>query len=37
VLEQSRALDEDGEPSDSERLRKWFENLDPDDFSKYEM
>jgi bifunctional DNase/RNase len=37
VLDQSRALDEDGEPSDSERLRKWFENLDPDDFSKYEM
>jgi len=37
VLEQSRALDENGEPSDSERLRKWFENLDPDDFSKYEM
>ena len=37
VLEQSRSLDEDGEPSDSERLRRWFENLDPDDFSKYEM
>ena len=37
VLDQSRALDEDGEPSDSERLRRWFENLDPDDFSKYEM
>ncbi len=37
VLEQSSALDADGEPSDSERLRKWFENLDPDDFSKYEM
>lgn len=37
VLEQSRTLDEDGEPSDSERLRRWFENLDPDDFSNYEM
>lgn len=37
VLEQSRALDEDGEPSDSERLRRWFENLDPEDFSQYEM
>ena len=37
VLEQSRSLDEDGEPSDSERLRRWFENLDPEDFSKYEM
>jgi len=37
VLDQSRSLDEDGEPSDSERLRRWFENLDPEDFSKYEM
>lgn len=23
--------------SEAERLRKWFESLDPDDFSKYEM
>jgi len=23
--------------SDAERLRKWFEDLDPDEFSKYEM
>ena len=37
VLEQSRSLDADGAPSDSERLRRWFENLDPEDFSKYEM
>jgi len=37
VLEQSRSLNEDGQPSDSERLRRWFESLDPDDFSKYEM
>ncbi|MCH7824064.1 MAG: bifunctional nuclease family protein [Acidobacteria bacterium] len=37
VLDQSRSLNEDGQPSDSERLRRWFENLDPDDFSKYEM
>ena len=37
VLEQSRSLNEDGQPSDSERLQRWFENLDPDDFSKYEM
>ena len=37
VLEQSSALNEDGEPTDSERLRRWFEGLDPDDFSKYEM
>lgn len=25
------------EASEAERLRKWFEALDPDDFSKYEM
>ncbi len=37
VLEQSRTLDDDGEMSDSERLRRWFESLDPEDFSKYEM
>ena len=37
VLDQSRSLDESGEPSNSERLRRWFENLDPEDFSKYEM
>ena len=37
VLEQSHTLDDNGEMSDSERLRRWFESLDPDDFSKYEM
>ena len=37
VLEQSRSLNEDGQPSDAERLRRWLEDLDPDDFSKYEM
>ncbi len=37
VLEQSRTLDDAGEMSDSERLRRWFEGLDPQDFSKYEM
>ena len=37
VLDQARTLDDDGDLSDSERLRKWFENLDPEDFSKYEM
>ena len=37
VLERSRELDEAGQPSDSERLRSWFEGLDADDFSKYEM
>jgi bifunctional DNase/RNase len=37
VLDQSSALDQDGAPTDSERLRRWFEGLDPEDFSKYEM
>ena len=37
VLDRSQSLDESGEPSGSERLRRWFENLDPEDFSKYEM
>ncbi len=37
VLEQSRSLNEDGQPSDAERLRRWLEDLDPEDFSKYEM
>jgi len=37
VLEQATSPDEAGEQSDAERLRKWFENLDPDEFSKYEM
>ena len=37
VLEQTRTIDDSGEITDSERLRQWFENLDPEDFSKYEM
>ncbi len=37
VLEQARTLDSNDDLPDSERLRQWFENLDPEDFSKYEM
>jgi hypothetical protein len=37
VLEQARSLDSSEGTTDSERLRQWFENLDPEDFSKYEM
>lgn len=36
VLDQARSLDSEDE-SDAERLRKWFENLDPSEFSEYEM
>jgi bifunctional DNase/RNase len=28
---------DEGDSSEAERLRKWFENLDPDEFSNYEM
>ena len=37
VLDQAKSVEGEKDLSDSERLRKWFENLDPDDFSKYEM
>lgn len=37
VLEQAKTNEGERDLSDSERLRKWFENLDPDEFSKYEM
>lgn len=37
VLDQAKTIESDRDLSDSERLRKWFENLDPDEFSKYEM
>jgi bifunctional DNase/RNase len=40
-VEEAVLVSADGEggeaSSDAERLRKWFENLDPDEFSKYEM
>ncbi len=35
VLKQAENSSEQG--SEAERLRKWFEGLDPEDFSKYEM
>ena len=37
VLDQARTIDDEQDLSDSERLKKWFENLNPDEFSKYEM
>lgn len=37
VLNQAKTIENEKDLSDSERLRKWFENLDPDEFSKYEM
>lgn len=37
VLDQAKSIDDEKDISDSERLKKWFENLDPDEFSKYEM
>lgn len=37
VLEQAKTVEDEKDLSDSERLKKWFEDLDPDDFSKYEM
>ena len=37
VLDRAQTLDSSEDMPDSERLRQWFENLDPEDFSKYEM
>ena len=38
VLEKSAALDALKKPEESEqRLKKWFESVDPNDFSKYQM
>lgn len=37
VLERSRAGREDAEPDESERLRRWLENVDPEDLGKYPM
>ena len=37
VLDQAKTMESNRDLSDSERLKKWFENLDPDEFSKYEM
>lgn len=37
VLDHAKTFDGERDLSDSERLKRWFEDLDPDDFSKYEM
>jgi bifunctional DNase/RNase len=37
VVEHARTVDFTPEKPDSERLQKWLENLDPDDFGKYKM
>ena len=37
VISQAKKVDMAKEAGESERLRKWLENLDPDDLGKYEM
>jgi bifunctional DNase/RNase len=37
VLEQSRSLDDSAEAQSHERLRKWFEEADPESLGKYKM
>lgn len=37
VLERSRAGKESGQPDESERLRRWLEEVDPEDLGKYPM
>jgi bifunctional DNase/RNase len=37
VISQAKKVDMVKEAGESERLRKWLENLDPDDLGKYEM
>lgn len=37
VIEQARNFDLSTDAADSEKIKKWFENLDPKDFSKYKM
>jgi hypothetical protein len=37
VLEKSRTLRSDGEQTDPERLKKWLEEVNPDDLGKYRM
>ena len=37
VLERAKTLEGERDLADSEQLRKWFENLDPEEFSKYKM
>jgi bifunctional DNase/RNase len=37
VLERSSATGEEGEIDEAERLRRWLENVDPDELGRYEM
>ncbi len=37
VLEKSQALDDSSEAQSHERLRKWFEEADPESLGKYKM
>jgi bifunctional DNase/RNase len=37
VLEQAQTITPDGDASDEEKVKKWFENLGPDDLGKYKM
>jgi len=37
VLEKARAIDLAGDPSDEERLKKWLEEIGPEDLGKYTM
>jgi bifunctional DNase/RNase len=37
VLEKSRTLRSDGEEQDPERLKKWLEEVNPEDLGKYRM
>ncbi len=37
VLEKSRSLRAEGEEQDPERLRKWLEEVNPEDLGKYRM
>lgn len=37
VLEKAKAIDLAADPSDDERLRKWLEEISPEDLGKYKM
>jgi hypothetical protein len=37
VIERAKNTDLTKDAGESERIRKWLENLDPDEMGKYEM
>jgi hypothetical protein len=37
VIEHAKTIDFTSDKSDSERLQKWLESLDPDELGKYKM